>query len=258
MADFELIDSHAHLTSDQYEQDRDNVLKRAQNTGVGIVSMGIDLATSQQTVELADRHDGVYAAVGFHPHEAKYFSEKSLEDLRSLVGPNVRAVGEIGLDYYRNLSPRDDQQEAFVRQLSLAVELGLPVSIHNRKSTDDMLRLLRSLEELPKGAIHSFSGPYELAEEFIALGFFLGISGPVTFQKEDGFREVVKRISLENLLLETDSPYLTPHPHRGKRNEPVYVRYVAKTIADTKGISRDEVSRKTTDNAGRLFGINGY
>lgn len=258
MPDFDLIDSHAHLTSNKYDEDRENVIKRAQNSHVGVVSMGVDLATSQETVKLADRHDGVYAAVGFHPHEAKYFSDESPKDLSKLVGPNVRAVGEIGLDYYRNLSPMDNQQKAFVLQLDLAVELDLPVSIHNRESTEDMLRLLRSVEELPRGVIHSFSGSYELAEEFMGLGFFLGISGPVTFEKEDGFRDLVRRIPLESLLLETDSPYLTPHPHRGKRNEPVYVKYVAKTIADTKGISRDELSRKTTENAGRLFDVNGY
>ncbi len=258
MTEFRLFDSHAHLTSGQYDDDRKEVIDRASREGVGVLEMGVDMPTSEFSVELGEKYDGVFSAVGFHPHEAKHFADGSIDALRELAGsPVVKAIGEIGLDYYRDLSPRDVQKDVFVKQLRLARELGLPVSIHNRESTADTLETMRSLDSLPEGVIHSYSGGEELAREFIDLGFHLGISGPLTFKGEERFRRAVGRIPLEKLLVETDSPYLTPQPHRGKRNEPIFVKYVAETIAQLKGISVDEVRESTTENAGRLFKLNG-
>ncbi|MFW6048649.1 MAG: TatD family hydrolase [Candidatus Bipolaricaulota bacterium] len=258
MTAYRLIDSHAHLTSGQYDEDRKEVISRARREGVGVLEMGVDLPTSELSVELGERYDGIFSAVGFHPHEARHFADDSLERLRRLADSTaVKAVGEIGLDYYRDLSPRDVQKEVFVNQLGLAEELDLPVSIHNRESTEEMLMTMESLDSLPEGVIHSYSGGYELALEFIELGFHLGISGPLTFKGEESFRRAVGRVPLEKLLVETDSPYLTPQPHRGKRNEPIYVKYIAEAIAQSKGTSVDEVCRVTTENARRLFEIDG-
>lgn len=258
MAKFKLIDSHAHLTSDQYERDLDDVIRRAREQGVGVVLMGVDLSTSKRAVEMAGNYDGLFACVGFHPHEAKGFSDESLEELRALTrNDSAAGIGEIGLDHYRDLSPREVQREVFARQLSLACELQLPVSVHNREATGDMLELFQSVKCLPQGVIHSFSGSYELARQFIDLGFYLGISGPITFNGEDEFREAVSRVPLAKILVETDSPYLTPQPNRGKRNEPGYLKYVAETIAELKGLSYEEICRVTTENSRRLYEING-
>ena len=198
----------------------------------------------------------IWAAVGVHPHEAKTLDEKLLSRLEDLAqDEHVVAIGEIGLDYYRDLSPRKVQRLAFQQQLQLAHKRKLPIIIHNRDSADDLLAILQKLSPPFQGVIHSFLGDWSLAKEFLSFGFQLGIGGPITFTKNVALCETVSRIPLERILLETDCPYLTPVPHRGKRNEPAYVRYVAQKVAEVKGISIEEVERVTVQNAVSLFGL---
>ena len=251
----ELIDTHAHLDSADYDADRAAVIARAYAEKVGVITVGVDLSSSEAAVQLAQRHRNIWAGVGVHPHEAKTFNPDVKRRLRELAkNPEVVAIGEIGLDYYRDLSPREVQREVFIEQIELANELGLPVVIHNRESTADLLNILR--ERRPKrGEIHSFLGDSSLATKFLELGLYLGIGGPLTFTKNEVLRQTVKRMPLDRIIIETDSPYLTPVPHRGKRNEPAYVRYVAAEIARLKGISMEQVAASTTENARRLFGI---
>ncbi len=251
-----LVDTHAHLQMDGYDGDRNEVLERAGSRGTAIVNMGLDLSSSEGSVELGNREEGVFAGVGFHPHEAQNFESSSPEKLRELArSAPVVAIGEIGLDYYRDNSPREEQRNAFRAQLDLAVELDLPVSVHNRSSTRDLLDIFRDRKAVPRGVMHSFFGDLELAEKFLDLGLYLGLSGPLTFDGEEELRATAKQLPLDRLLLETDSPFLTPKPHRGKRNEPGYVSYVAEELARIREISAREVAEVTTGNARRLFGI---
>jgi len=250
----DLIDTHAHLDDRAFAGDRAAVITRAHAEGIGVITVGVDLRSSGEAVRLASRHRTIFAGVGVHPHEAKTYEPAVEERLRKLAaGGKVVAIGEIGLDYYRDLSPRKLQRDAFAAQIELANELGLPVIIHNRRSTKDLLAILRSHRPAAGGVIHSFLGDLELASEFVDLGFYLGVGGPLTFNKNDLLREAIAKIPLDSILVETDSPYLTPVPYRGKRNEPAYVRYVACEIAHIKGISSEEVARATTANARRLF-----
>ncbi|MBE9507189.1 MAG: TatD family hydrolase [Chloroflexi bacterium] len=254
-----LIDSHAHLDFQQFDADREAVIERAREAGlVAIVNIGTDLASSRAAVALAEKYDFIYAAVGVHPHDAKTVTPVVLEELRALVRhPKVLAIGEIGLDYYRDLSPRPVQRRAFADQLALAAELALPVVIHSREAHDDVLAALREWvgTEGDTGVLHSYSAGPERLEEVLALGFFIGISGPVTFPKANRLRAVAAAAPLDRLLVETDCPYLTPNPHRGRRNEPAYVRYVAQAVARAREMPEEAVAQATADNARRLFGI---
>ena len=254
--EIKLVDTHAHVDMGHFEGDRPEVIKRAKENGTSFINMGLNVDSSKKSLRLAEANDGVFAGVGFHPHEAKNFDDTSREILRDLARSRaVVAIGEIGLDYYRDNSPREDQKGAFRSQLDLACELDLPVSIHNRSSTEDLLNILRERNELPGGATHSFFGDYELGKEFIDLGFYLGLSGPLTFGGDAELRDAVNRLPLDRLVLETDCPFLTPVPHRGKRNEPSYVRYISEEVAKIKGISSGEVAEITTANARRLFDL---
>jgi TatD DNase family protein len=258
-----LLDSHAHLDSRKFDSDRQQVVERAGARGVQIiVNPGADLPSSRQSVALAARKWAgveIYAAVGVHPHDAKTLDAETLAELRTLAQsrPRVVAIGEIGLDYYRDLSPRVEQRRAFESQLALAKELCLPVIVHNRQAQDDLLAILRSWLRGggagPGGVLHSFSGDVAMAEEALDLGFYLGIGGPVTYKNARELPEVVKATPLERLLLETDCPYLPPHPHRGQRNEPAYVALVAEKVAQLQGRSVEDVAAVTTANARRLF-----
>ncbi len=250
-----LIDTHAHLDSTDYNEDRSMVIARTFSDGIGVITVGVDLESSGAALKLAQRHRFIWAGVGVHPHEAKTFNNEVSAALRKLTtDPKVVAIGEIGLDYYRDLSPRSTQRDVFIKQIELANELDLPVIIHNRESTKDMLAILR--KHRPKrGVIHSFLGDIDLAQEFMDLKLYLGIGGPLTFKKNDILRDAVRQIPLDRILLETDSPYLTPVPYRGKRNEPAYVRYVAEEIARIKELSIDKVAAVTTENARQLFDI---
>jgi len=250
-----LIDSHAHLDFPQFDDDREAVIERAREAGlVAILNAGTSLESSRAALTLAERHDFIYAAVGVHPHDADTLTPDVLSALRALARhPKAVAIGEIGLDYYRDLSPRPVQRRAFGDQLALASELALPVVIHSREAHQDVLAALQGWEGT--GVLHSYSAGPERLEEALALGFFISISGPVTFRKANLLRTVAAMVPLERLLVETDCPYLTPEPHRGRRNEPAYVRYVARAIAAARGTSEQAVAQVTTDSACRLFGM---
>jgi TatD DNase family protein len=249
-----LIDSHAHLDDRAFAKDRAAVIARAFAEGIGVITIGADLASSREAVRLARRHRGIWATVGVHPHDAKTVTKEVLAELEALAAGAV-GIGEIGLDYYRDLSPRDVQRRVFADQLELAARVDLPIAIHNRESTDDLLAILRERAATHRGVIHSFLGDRALAETFLDLGFHLGIGGPVTFPKNGALRDAVRSIPLERILLETDCPYLTPVPYRGRRNEPAYVRYVAEAVAELKGLSVDDVAERTTVNVESLFAL---
>jgi TatD DNase family protein len=258
-----LVDTHAHLDFPHFDADRQAVLERASAAGVAkILTVGTDVASSRRAVELAVEHDSVYAAVGMHPHEAKSLSGSALADLRALARhPRVVAVGEIGLDFYRDRSPRDMQRRAFQAQLAWGARLGKPVIIHDRDAHSEVMEILESwaeglgssLLEGRLGVLHTFSGDRAMAEQAIELGFFISISGPVTYKNADRLVDVVRHVPLDRLLVETDCPFLTPHPHRGRRNEPGYVRLVAERIATLREMTFDDLAGATTANAERLF-----
>lgn len=265
----ELADSHCHLDQPHFDSDREAVIARAAENGVTkLINPGVDLPSSRAAVALARQHESIYSAVGVHPHDAKTLDEAVLEKLKALAlaYKNV-AIGEIGLDYYRDLSPRAVQRRAFQAQLDLAAELGLPVIVHDRDAHEDVLGMLsdwrstldtrRSISTGNMGVLHSFSGDVALATRAAALGFYIGISGPVTFKKADQTREVVRAVPMEQLLIETDAPYLTPQPYRGKRNEPAYVRFVALAVAEAVGLTLEQVAAQTSANATALFGLAG-
>jgi TatD DNase family protein len=258
----DLVDSHCHLDSPQFDADREAVIGRSVESGVTrVVNPGVDVPSSRAAVALAQQHESIYAAVGIHPHDAKTLDADALEELKRLArSPKVVAIGEIGLDYYRDLSPRDVQRRAFEIQLELAAKLGLPVIVHDRNAHDDVLIILRdwhSTLAARVGALHSFSGDVSLAERALAMGFFIGVSGPVTYKNADRLRQVVRAVPLERLLVETDAPYLTPQPRRGQRNEPGYVCLVAQAVADVRGLTLEQVAAQTTANACVLFGLAG-
>ena len=256
-----LTDTHTHLDFPHFDGDRERVIERAATAGVrAIVDVGTDQASSQAAVALAEAYPQIYAAVGVHPHDAKTVTKEVLEKLGALAShPKVVAIGEIGLDFYRDLSPRDKQRQAFQQQLALASEIGKPVIIHDRDAHSEVMAILRRWIEgghQPAGVLHCFSGDLTMAQEAIELGFYISIAGPVTFKNARSLRELVRQLPVEKLLVETDCPYLTPHPHRGKkRNEPAYVKFVAQEVARVKGLSLEEVARVTSDNAQALFAL---
>jgi TatD DNase family protein len=255
-----LIDTHTHLDDTRYNEDREAMIARAREAGVDtFITIGCDLATSKAAVELADRYPFVYASIGVHPHEVRHIDDGWYDEFRRLARhPKVVAFGEIGLDYHYNHSPPKQQRERFREQILLARELKLPVVIHTREAQEDTIAILK--EELAAdvgGVFHCFTGDAWLAKDGLDLGFHLSFSGVVTFQNATMLREIVKTVPMDRLLIETDCPYLTPAPHRGKRNEPAYVRLVAETIASVKSaaspVSVDEIGRLTSANARRLF-----
>jgi len=248
-----LIDSHAHVDFPQFDNDRDAVVERARATDlVALVNIGTNVNTSRASVTLAESHDFIYAAVGIHPHDAETATSEALQDLRLLARrPEVIAIGEIGLDYYRDYSPRPVQRKAFREQLALASELNLPVVIHSRDAHADVLKILSGWEGT--GVLHTYAAGPKRLDQVIDMGFFIGISGPITYAKARELQEVAKAAPLDRLLIETDCPYLTPEPHRGKRNEPAYVKIVAEAIAQARGDSLQRIADATTENARRLF-----
>jgi TatD DNase family protein len=249
-----LIDTHAHLDDRRYAPDRDLVIARAAAESIGIVTVGADLSSSEAAVRLAHKNAGVWCSVGVHPHDAKTLDREGFARLATLAAEDrVVAIGEIGLDYYRDLSPRDVQRRVFIEQLALARERNLPVILHNRDATEDYLKILNEVKLPAGGVVHSFLGDVALARRFLKLGLYLGIGGPVTYPANDVLRQAVAAVPLERIVLETDCPYLTPVPHRGKRNEPAYVSLVAEEVARVRGISVNEVARQTTEGASALF-----
>lgn len=254
-----LIDTHAHLDSSQYDSDRAAVIERAQQGGISqILTVGCDLPSSQASVALATEHDGIYASVGIHPHDALQGSDEGIATLRALAksSPKVVAIGEIGLDFYRDRSPRDVQRQTFRRQIRLAREVGLPLIIHDRDAHDEVETILQ--EEGAReigGVLHCFSGDLAMAKRCLDMGFYLSFPGTITYPANSAAREIVKIVPDDRLLIETDCPYLSPVPQRGKRNEPAFVRYTAATIATLRGISVDDVARLVRRNSYDLFQI---
>ena len=268
-----LTDTHAHLYFNKFDDDRDEVIARAAQEGVTrILVPGITRETSLAAVKLAESHPAVFAAIGIHPSDALTWTDTTKNELQALAQtPDVKAIGEIGLDYYWDAAPHEVQQHVLREQLSLAEELNLPVVLHLREKddaphgdcADDLLGMLskwvaslrlrkNSLAKRP-GVLHSFSGTIETAQKVIQMGFMLGVTGPVTFKNASLRREVIASIPLENLLIETDAPFLAPQPKRGKRNEPAYVRLVAEKIAELHNQTLSEIAEITTANAARLF-----
>lgn len=248
------IDSHAHLNDNAFDKDRAALVAGAFAQGLGIVNVGSSLRSSQEAVELSSRYRGIWATVGAHPHGAKHVDASTLATFEALAAEEqVVAIGEIGLDYYRDLSPRDVQQQVFEQQLRLAQRLNLPVVLHNRESTEDLIAVLEGVSPRHHGVVHSFLGDRALAERFLELGLDLGIGGPLTYPKNRALREAVRAVPLDRMLLETDCPYLTPVPYRGRRNEPAYIQYVAEAIAALKDISIEDVAAQTLANTQRVF-----
>lgn len=253
-----LFDTHAHLDDERFDEDRDSIIAQCRQDGVDLIlNAGSNMETSVRAVALAGKYDFIYAAVGVHPHDASQMDKDTAGALAALAeNKKVRAIGEIGLDYHYDLSPRDVQQKRFIEQIDLARQLRLPIIVHDREAHGDVMDIFKKsrINEVG-GVLHSFSGSAEMARECLRMGLYLSISGPVTFNNAKKTVEAVREIPLDMLLIETDSPYLTPVPHRGKRNYPGYVRFVAEKIAEIKGITFEEVARKTMENGKRLFGI---
>lgn len=250
-----LVDTHAHLQWKSFDKDLDMVINRARKADVKcIVNVGFDVDGNRKAIELADKHKDLFAAVGIHPHNASEFNEKVMHEIKRLSkNQKVVAIGEIGLDYYRNLSPRETQKEAFETQLALAKELALPVIIHDREAHIDILQILSKFKGKIHGIMHCFSGDRRMAQQCIELDFYISFAGSVTFPSSHQLHEVVKWANLSDILLETDSPWLAPQGFRGRRNEPAFLPFTAKKIAELKDLSIAEVVEATTENAKKIF-----
>lgn len=251
------VDTHAHLQDSEYKNDLKQVLERAADAKVTtIVCVGFDYPSSCQAVEMADKHKNIYAAVGVHPHDARTLDEQMLEKIYILAQhPKVVAIGEIGLDYYRNLSPKDQQKMAFIAQIEIARELAKPIIIHDRDAHQDVLEIIRQEKAgKNKGVMHCYSGHLPLAVELIKEGFFISLAGPLTFKNAKKTHEVAESINLDRVLIETDCPYLSPDPLRGKRNEPANVVLVAEKLAELRKKTIEEIAQITRTNAKQIFG----
>jgi len=254
----EWFDSHCHVDEEQFNEDRDTVLARMREHGITrFAVIGSDMETSRRAIAFAEAHDGAIAVGGIHPHEAKGFREEDCEEIaRWWKEGKIRAIGEIGLDYYYDLSPREIQRAVCIRQMELAYELGAPVAYHIRDAHGEMIEIMRGMKsKLTGGIIHCFSGSAESAKEYLRLGYYISFAGPLTFKKAPKLQETAKLIPKDRLLIETDSPYMAPEPVRGRRNEPTNVRYVGMKLAELRGETAEEVAAYTTENAMRVYGI---
>ncbi|MCI8300903.1 MAG: TatD family hydrolase [Lachnospiraceae bacterium] len=255
-----IFESHAHYDDKQFDSDRDKLLSSMQANGIGrIINVGSDFAACKRTAELARQYDFVYGAIGIHPSDIGDLSEEVMEWLKETANdPRIVAIGEIGLDYYWEKDPQEQntQQYWFGRQLELAREISLPVIIHSRDAAEDTLKLMKNMhaEQIP-GVIHCFSYSAGMAEEYVKMGYYIGIGGVITFKNARKLKETAAKIPLERILLETDCPYLSPEPNRGKRNSSLNLPYVVKEIAALRGITEQEVEEATWENARRLFSL---
>jgi TatD DNase family protein len=255
-----LIDTHCHLDFHQFDGDREQVIARAAEAGISkIIVPAVDLNNCGAVIRLAERYDSIFAAVGVHPNSAGGWQDEWLGAIRDLSAHDkVVAIGEIGLDYYRDAAPGDVQRRAFRAQLELAAEVDLPVIVHNRQSDADVLRLLAEsslTKSVLPGVLHSFSSSMSVAERALEMGYYLGFTGPVTFKKSDDLRAIAGNVPIDRLLVETDAPFLAPQKYRGKRNEPAFVRLVTEQIAETRRLELSELARLTVTHAVRLFGM---
>lgn len=254
-----LFDTHVHLNADQFEEDIEQVIERANEAGVSKMTVvGFDEKTINKAMELTEKYDFIYAAVGWHPVDAIDLNQEYLNWIRDLAShPKVVAIGETGLDYHWDKSPKKAQKDAFRKQIQLAKEVKLPLIIHNRNADEDVVKILKEEKaEETGGIMHCFGGSIEIARACMDMNFYISFGGPVTFKNAKETKETAKEIPLERMLIETDAPYLAPHPYRGKRNEPAYVKLVAEEIARLKELDYEEVAHQTTKNAEKLFGIN--
>jgi len=253
-----LIDSHAHLDMKQFDSDRGQVIDRALSADVGlIITVGIDIISSRNAVKLATHYPPIFATIGIHPHNADNANKNDLEQIALIAQQDkIIAVGEIGLDFFRNRSARQKQIDVFTQQLAIAISLDLPVVIHDREAHTETVNILSSFKQnVLHGMIHCFSGDYKLAKTFINMGYYISIPGTVTFNNASQTQDVVRRIPLNRLLLETDAPFLAPNPYRGKRNEPSYIIHTAQKIAKLRGISFEEITYQTSKNVCQLFNL---
>lgn len=252
------IDSHAHLDDRRFNRDRERLIESLKDNDVeAVLNPGADLKSSIKAVEMAEKYPFIYAAVGCHPHDSKYMDDRTMDKFKDLAkSDKVLAIGEIGLDYHYDNSERDVQRRWFREQIRLAKDLDLPYIVHDREAHGDILKIMKEeYYDGVTGILHCYSGSVELAKEFIKLGFYISLAGPVTYPRARVPKMVAKEIPLDKLLIETDAPYLTPQVYRGKRNEPKYVRYVAEEIAKIRNISVDEVAEKTSENFKKLFNL---
>ena len=250
------FDSHAHYDDRRFDSDRNEALLALAKNGISnITNIGSDIKTSKKSVELAEKYDFVYAAVGVHPHEVKDMTDADLVKIADLSKhKKVVAIGEIGLDYYYDHSPRDAQRYWFKKQMKLSYDLRLPVIIHSRDATEDTIKICRE-SKIHGGIIHCFSGSVETAKIYLDLGYHISFAGPVTFKNAKSLPDVAKIVPDDRLLIETDCPYMAPEPHRGERNCSVYVKHVAEKIADLRGVSAEHIAKVTSDNAKKIFNI---
>ncbi len=253
-----LIDSHVHLNDERFNSDREDLINSFESKEIELVlNVGYDLDSSKESVELAKKYKPIYAAIGTHPHDVKDIKEDTLDIYKAMsVYEKVLAIGEIGLDYHYDNSPRDLQKIWFREQIRLAKSLDLPYIVHDREAHGDIYNIMKEEKHSSsRGILHCYSGDVELANEFIKMGFMISLAGPLTFKNSKATKRVALEIPLEHLLIETDAPYLAPEPYRGKRNESSYVRYVAEEIARIKNIEYQEVVRTTNSNFKKLFGL---
>ena len=257
MFDYKIFDSHAHYSSEQYKEDLDKVIEEMkENRVIGVMNCGTDVKSSKKVIELAEKNDIFYAAVGVHPSDAFGVDDAMMREIEDLAKHDkVKAIGEIGLDYYWEENPsREEQKDAFRRHLELAKKLNMPVIIHDRDAHQDTLEIMKEYPEVT-GVVHCFSGSVEMALECLKLGYYIGVTGVVTFKNAKKIIDVVREVPLDKLLVETDAPFMAPVPNRGKRNQSNYIEYVIEKIAEIKGISSVEVSEKTIENTRKLFNI---
>ena len=257
-----IVDTHAHLDMDSFNQDRTEVMGRALDSGVStIITVGINLESSRKAIELAEKHPEVFATVGFHPHEANRVKTEDIANLTKIADhPRVVAIGEVGLDFYRNSSPREAQLRVLKWQLELAVKLNLPVIIHCRQAEKDMLTLLHDWTSChkephgqPRGVIHCFSGDIDTAQQYLDMGFFISLGAYIGYPSSRHMFNVIQSIPQDRLVVETDSPFLPPQSHRGQRNEPAYLPSTVRLLAEIRQVSPETVARETTQNANCLF-----
>lgn len=257
MNPLKLFDTHCHLNDQAFQEDQEEVILRAKEAGVNKMAViGFDLPSSREAVRLAKDNDSVYAGVGIHPHDAESVTPETFKELEDLLrDEKVVALGETGLDYYYEHSPRQAQQSVFRQSLEMALRAGKPVIIHDREAHGDLLSILREAGREYWGVMHCYTGSREMARDLVRLGFFFSFAGPVTFKNAKRLAEVVKAIPDDRLLLETDAPYLAPHPFRGKRNEPSYLGRIAETLAEIRGASLEQIAKITWENACRFFNL---
>lgn len=247
-----IFESHAHLDFPQFDKDRDQLIDKCFKSGIEyIINIGVDKKTSSESIKLAEKYDKIYATVGFHPHDAKFYDETFIRN--SAVHKKVVAIGEIGLDYYRNLSPKDVQKKVFQKQIELAKEFDLPIIIHDRDAHEDCCQMLAE-NNVENVVFHCFSGDVNFAEKVLEKGWFISFTGTVTYKNSD-MDNIVRIVPMDKFFIETDSPYLAPHPNRGKRNSPLNLQYVIQKIAEIKGVTPKKIAEASYQNAADFFGL---